>query len=435
MRHLLRPDRLRDLKAASFATLGLAAMTARRARQLVIRNEGPPVLLLSLGWRRGSAMVIRELVRQGYTVHVASQDFPANEARFATAWHKVNCLTEPDKLLRIARTIGPIAVLVEQRNVLLRPKAMLIDQLGLRDFGLKSAETSNSKIAFREAIDVAGVTNLPWCLLDDIAKHQIAFPFLVKPELGTGSRGVSLVTNETELVAARQRIAHFAAMPDALTGGRTLVEGFIKGRQFDVEGVCYDGAFYPLVMVEEHYEQLGHAFPSAWYLFNPPVPEVLREQICDTAIRIVDACGVRNGAFHCEVRLSGDGKVYPIDYSNRLGYPRAVSQACGLSYIELYARTMTGRGFKPPVPQRHCVFQRFIRTAEEKARFVRLAQEVPGSVLEFRRVNNIIAGEERFGRITLFAESQGALRHLLVRYQVEPEEWQRLYSDTYATAA
>ncbi len=314
---------------------------------------------------------------------------------------------------------------MEQRNILLPIKARLNTELGLVDYGDKSHRTSNSKIELRTAIDDAGEPNIKWCLLSDCNPKEFPLPYVIKPETGTGSRGITVVEEEKDIEFAMDKLAGLEN--DETVGGRIFVEEVIRGRQFDVEGVYLDGECFPLSLTEEHYDQVGKALPSSWYLFSPPVGEETRARILNAAKRFTKALGVKNGAFHCEMRLDAKGGIYAIDYSNRMGYPLLVSECCGYNFPEEYVKVMAGQSPDHQNLRQRTVFQRFIRSQKELKGYRELMNENPEIVIEKRMLGSIVGGVETFARIALRSEDFEELSSVLVKYDIVPPQWYDYY--------
>lgn len=414
----------RDAKAYAYGLMGAAKMAAKQ-----VRPPSTPrgrAVLLSLGGRRGSPFLASTLSRLGYELHVLSKEYPGYESAYASKWHRIDALGDYEKVLQKVEQIEPDFVFSEMKNILLPVKAGLLEDLKLGDFGVKSAMTSTSKIDFRRALDEAGARSVKWCLLADLDNHSIDFPFVIKPDRGTGSRGIHFIENEAELIAARHHLDGFEE--DILVGGEMIVEQFVRGRQFDVEGVVHQGTVYPLSLTEEHYDQVEQQFPSSWYLFSPPINDDLKQGLLDCAAETVLAAGVRSGAFHCEMRVSAaSGDIAPLDYSNRMGYPKMVSEASSLSFFDNYVGSITDLDFDPPRPSWGTVFQRFIKSPRELQSYLAMEVALPDNIIEFRKQPNSVAGVQRYGRISLRADDFGELSGILERFDVVPDEWATIY--------
>ncbi len=413
---------LRRLKAASFGFVGRIKMLARQ------KSSPSPlgtIVLFSLGGMRGSPILSREISKLGYDLHVLSPEFPSYEAGFAKGWTRDNLDGYSTDLHDAIAEVNPRAVMVEQRNILLPLMAKAQKEHELPLSGTISHLTSNSKIQMRKAIDHAKLPNLPWTLLKDYNPDSFPFPFMLKPEKGTGSRGVSLIRNDFDLTRAKQTIADLEN--DPTVGGEIILEAFLEGRQFDVEGVCHKGKCYPLSLTEEQYDIVGNAFPSTWYLFSPPIEEKLRIALFKRACELVHALGVRNGAFHCEMRIDSNGQIFPIDYSNRMGYPKLVSHCSGQSFPGLYVQSLVEDDFTAPEIKSRIIFQRFVRDEKELARFKLMLRENRECALELKMLGSTVAGVKILARIAIIADGFPEMKSLLARYDLVPAEWESYY--------
>ena len=414
--------RLRRFKAASYG--------ARNWFKMFKNSKSSPsskgtIVLFSLGGMRGSPILSREIHKLGYDLHVFSPDFPSYEAGFARSWTRVNFDGYNSEIKAALTKIKPRAIMVEQRNILLPIMAEAQREFKLPMSGTISHLTSNSKIRLREAVDAANLPNLPWVLLKDYDPQTFPFPFMLKPETGTGSRGVSLIRNIDDLSVAKDKVIELAS--DPTVGGEIIIETYLEGRQFDVEGVCHKGKCYPLSLTEEQYDIVGNAFPSTWYLFSPPVGGKMRTALFERACELVHALGVRNGAFHCEMRLDENDEIFPIDYSNRMGYPKLVSHCSGQSFPGLYVQSLVEDDFSPPKINEKTIFQRFVRNQTDLDRFKTLLSENPDCALELKMFGSTVAGVKILARIAIIADSFFEMKNLLSRYDLVPAEWEEYY--------
>lgn len=415
----------RDFKST---LIGLSEIIKKK----IIKNDSQretngEVVLLSLGGRFGFPMLAKALVDMGFTVHVLSKKVPGHELRYAQKWHRVDCLGDRQELIKVIEGLKVVGIFSEMKNVLLPIKADLQEHFGLRSIGSFSSSASNSKLKFREAIDEANVNNLIWEVFKPLENSLQSFPFVIKPEVGTGSRGVHMIRTESELTSVSNELLN--RKKSVLFDGSLLTEQYIEGRQFDVEGISRDGVHYPLTLTEEKYEQVGDLFPSLWYLFSPPVSRSMDEKIKNFAKQILNALSVKNGAWHCEIRIDENGGLYPIDFSNRMGYPRMVTETCGHNFLDLYVRTLLPSNFELPELQHNTVYQRFLKNERERRIFSKLESENPEVIIEFRKLTTMIAEVPRFGRVSIKSENYESLSTLLKKYDVKPTEWDHLYRE------
>lgn len=412
------------LRKVRYFALSIISRVALCVRGLATNGEKQTLVLLALGASKGSPFVARSVLEAGYRLVVCAPRVPMYEGRYASKWIKVDPQGDYDTLLNVVKNEHPLAVLVEQRNILLPVKARLNADIGFDFYGQSSYITSNSKVEFRKALSTADVPNIPWCLLEDLKDSKVSFPLIFKPEKGTGSRGIRIVNSDEDLQEAIAGLEQFN--DDETVGGRVLLEELVEGRQFDVEGVYQNGKYSPLAFIEEHYDIVGTAIPSAWYLFNPPVSKQIEDVVYNSAEAFTQALGVNHGAFHCEMKVTSELSAYAIDYSNRMGYPHLVSEACGQWFPELYVRVMAGERLALDNLQKGTVFQEYIRTEEKYSRYKQLLKKYPKMLVQ-RNIHFVTAGVPMRARVALKADSYEHISNILDEFNLVPVQWEDFY--------
>lgn len=387
--------------------------------------DKPNVIVLSLGTIGNSASVAKAAKAQGYNVHVFCQEAPFREAPYLDVWHRLDCRSDFDKALTLARSLAPKAILIAEKNLLLPMQAHLADALGLRSVGSLAAQTSNSKIAFREALDAAGVPQLPWCRLDDYTADRLTLPAVLKPDCGTASKGVRYVAKDADLELDPSYTARMSQDPSV--SGPFLLESYVEGRQFDVEGLARDGKYHVLTIVEEKYQDTPPYFPPCWFLFNPPIPEELRQKLIDHVTQALNAVGVINGAWHCEVRVDRDGRVRVLDYANRMGYNQFVSHASGVGFADSYVALMCDPDFKMPTPEPRSLMRFLSRDKAETAALARLRRRRIDAVVLPNFMPFEFSYHQYFAMIGILQPDFTTLAELLRHYGVMPDEWHEIY--------
>ncbi|MDQ2814191.1 MAG: ATP-grasp domain-containing protein, partial [Actinomycetota bacterium] len=124
-------------------------------------------------------------------------------------------------------------------------------------------------------------------------------PWILKPRDAMGSTGVSQVSSAADLPVA------LALLPDP---GRFLVEEFVSGPEFSVEGIFQSGRPRILSVTAKEtvpppfFVETAHTLPA-------DLPESRRREIEDTVSAALLALGLRIGAFHVEIWLTPAGVV------------------------------------------------------------------------------------------------------------------------------
>ncbi|WP_067537913.1 ATP-grasp domain-containing protein [Nocardia crassostreae] len=124
-------------------------------------------------------------------------------------------------------------------------------------------------------------------------------PCIVKPRDDMGSTGVSWISSAADLPAA------MALLPGP---GAFLVEEFVSGPEFSVEGIFQGGRPVVLAITAKetvpppYFVEIAHTMPA-------DLPETRYREIRETVSAALLTVGLRVGAFHVEVWLTPSGVV------------------------------------------------------------------------------------------------------------------------------
>ncbi|MEU9041623.1 MULTISPECIES: ATP-grasp domain-containing protein [unclassified Kitasatospora] len=166
---------------------------------------------------------------------------------------------------------------------------------------------------------------------------------VVKPRRGSSSEGVSRVSDPAAMAAA------FRDARDA--DGLALVEEFVHGREFSVEGLFTQGTPHVLAVTEKAlapggFVEMGHTMPAA---LGDDEAEVV-----STVTAALRAIGLRRGHFHVECWVTGSGVVLGEVHARQGGdWIHAMLEWCHPE-LELYGHWLDDLLGTPPagVPAR-----------------------------------------------------------------------------------
>lgn len=203
------------------------------------------------------------------------------------------------------------------------------------------------------------------------------YPCVLKPKIGTFSEGVVLLQSKDDFYRLIDESEKQRRKTEFETG--YIVEEYIEGRQFDVEGIIHNGELVILSIVEENYTGFFPYFNINWFFFNAFVGKELYQKMYDTLQRAFVACGMLHGAYHCELRIDKNGDIRILEFSNRMGggFEQPISNVTGYSFAELYAKSMLNTLESTIVNNKnHYLLQKYFQYADElEAWKLYLAQE------------------------------------------------------------
>ena len=178
----------------------------------------------------------------------------------------------------------------------------------------EAALLSRRKDLARAHLKTAGLSSVPEHIRIPLAQHieqaeNIQFPCVVKPVSLSGSRGVIRADNSQQFNDACERISGMLSKEQQLPEEERdyiLVEEFISGPEFAVEGLLSNGQLQVLALFDKPDPLEGPYFEETYYI----TPSRLEPRLQDRIIRCVsDAChayGLLEGPVHAEVRLKDE---------------------------------------------------------------------------------------------------------------------------------
>jgi biotin carboxylase len=197
--------------------------------------------------------------------------------------------------------------------------ARIADRLGLPGQPVEVADAARDKVLMKRRFESAGVPIAPYILAngeDDAAAwvaRRRGYPVVIKPVRGSASQGVIRANNEQELRKAYRRVRRIVREGGHDTGGRSdmelLVEAYLDGREFSVELLVQKGEPRILCTFEKPSPLCGPFFEETLYITPPRITVEQRIAVESLAVRAVEALGLRNGAAHCEVRMTPVGSA------------------------------------------------------------------------------------------------------------------------------
>jgi biotin carboxylase len=249
-------------------------------------------------------------------------DDPWRDAAVAVRFHE-----EDESLQRIveashARPVTGV-VAVGDRPVVLAARAA--EALGLPGNPPQAASASVNKSLFRRTLASKGLP-VPW-FFEASAKADVAgdprvlYPCVIKPLGLSGSRGVIRANTPAELEAAAARLRALLLRKDVRAirsglGDTILVEGFINGREFAIEGVMTAGALQVFAIFDKPDPLDGPFFEETIYVTPPNLDRAQQESIGVQVGRAASALGLAHGPIHAECRVSADG-IFMLEVAAR----------------------------------------------------------------------------------------------------------------------
>jgi biotin carboxylase len=145
---------------------------------------------------------------------------------------------------------------------------------------------------------------------------------VLKPVGLSGSRGVIRANDAGEFDAAFTRIQALLARPQirAARAGledQILVEEYIDGAEYAVEGVMTEGALHVFALFDKPDPLTGPFFEETIYVTPSALAPGDQARVIDHVRRAADALGLRHGPVHAECRMAANGDIYVLEVAAR----------------------------------------------------------------------------------------------------------------------
>ena len=174
---------------------------------------------------------------------------------------------------------------------------------------------------------------------------ELKFPVVVKARRLSGSRGVIRVDDSEDLVRAVNwvRAIQSRADRDARELG-LIIEGFIPGREYALEGILTRGELTTLALFDKPDPLDGPYFEETIYVTPSRLPGHLQDRIHRDMVRVCRMAELTDGPVHAEMRVNDRG-IWILEVAARsIGglCGRALTHSLGMSLEELILRHALG---------------------------------------------------------------------------------------------
>jgi biotin carboxylase len=204
--------------------------------------------------------------------------------------------------------------------------ARVAQLLGLPGHSPAAAAAARDKRLTRERFKTAGLRvpefrMVPATLDPSTLAAGLTFPVVVKPSALSGSRGVMRADTAAGFVVAFERLRRLLesdevqAMQDAASEV-IIVESFIEGREFALEGVLDRGRLQTLALFDKPDPLDGPVFEETIYVTPSRAEPHVIAAIEEGVGAAVKALGLQHGPIHAECRVSAQG-VFVLEVAAR----------------------------------------------------------------------------------------------------------------------
>jgi ATP-grasp domain/L-amino acid ligase C-terminal domain 2/ATP-grasp N-terminal domain len=204
--------------------------------------------------------------------------------------------------------------------------ARVAERLGLPGHPPAAAEVARDKERSRARLRDAGLL-VPWFVPSPLSGDpgalvtRVDFPCVIKPVALSGSRGVMRADNVEQFLAVHARLQALMRQPEIraeqnAAHERLLIEGFIPGREFALEGVLHHCALTVLALFDKPDPLDGPFFEETIYVTPSSLDADTEARVIETVARAAAAIGLTHGPIHAECRVNDQG-VFVLEVAAR----------------------------------------------------------------------------------------------------------------------
>lgn len=302
--------------------------------------------------------------------------------------------------------------------------ARIAEKYGFPFYSVETAQWSTDKFQMKQRFMEGGVPCAKGRLVKSVEETvDMVYPVIVKPRDNSGSRGVKLCRSKEELAASMSEAFEVSKLDTV------LVEEYIEGPEYSIEGLHYDGKAEVIQFTEKkttefpYNVELGHIQPAN-------VSEKNQEKIREIIDKIGKAMNFVNCPSHTELKINERG-IFVIETSPRLGGDYITSTltplSTGVNLEDELLKTALGEDINPQPKAVQYSGVRFFDFEEGSVikhdpdvEFIKSWPQVIDFSFNLKageRVNRITSSLNRYGQLILIAGNRGSIDDAFEKYE------------------
>lgn len=302
--------------------------------------------------------------------------------------------------------------------------ARIAEKYGFPFYSVETAQWSTDKFQMKQRFMEGGVPCAKGRLVKSVSEvEDFEYPIIIKPRDNSGSRGVKLCRSKEELKASMSEALEVSKLDTV------LVEEFIEGPEYSIEGLHHDGKSEVIQFTEKkttefpYNVELGHIQPAN-------ISEENKQKIREIVLKIGKALNFENCPSHTELKINERG-IFVIETSPRLGGDYITSTitplSTGVNLEDELLKISLGESINPRPNAVQYAGIRFFAFQEGRVvkhtpdtKFVKSWPHVVDfsfSLKEGDTVNQITSSLNRYGQLILLADNRDAIEEAFEKYE------------------
>lgn len=271
--------------------------------------------ILVLGAGKGQVPIILLSKQKGFETIVASIKGNYPGIPLADKFYEVD-IRNKEKVLEIARKENIDGVIADQIDIAVPTAAYVTERLGLPSIGYQTSLKFTNKYLMRDEckrlkINVPEYYNAS--TLEELYNYypKLGLPFVIKPTDAAGSKGVSLVRIHEEIEEKFKNALQYSFKKEV------ILEQYIKGKEYVVEGISGNYTYKNLAFGEREYFDLQDIFIPKKTIFRPYNDEN-ELSILELNEKLINGLELKFGATHGEYLVEEKtNEIYLVEVAAR----------------------------------------------------------------------------------------------------------------------
>ena len=185
---------------------------------------------------------------------------------------------------------------------------------------IQAACAFRDKITMKQLAQAAGIKVPKFTILSlptDLITFQqdVGFPFVLKPARGAGASGITILRNMGDVYECMSKL------PESLHEGAYIMEEFIEGRVYHVDGIVKDGKIliaWPSVFIGSCLDAVHGSNLFGWHLLEKYNP--LTKRLNQFTQKVIKALPTPdNVVFHLEAFVDKNNQIRLCEIASRAG--------------------------------------------------------------------------------------------------------------------
>lgn len=303
--------------------------------------------------------------------------------------------------------------------------ARVAEKYGFPFYSIETAQWSTDKYQMKQRFMEGGVPCARGRLIAKVEEaDDLYYPLIVKPRDNSGSRGVKLCRNKEELQEAMQEALQYSHLDTV------LVEEYIEGQEYSIEGLHYDGKSEVIQFTEKtttefpYNVELAHKQPAN-------LTEEQKNDIRELVSKIAQCMHFEKCPSHTELKINKQG-IFIIETSPRLGGDYITSTLVPLSTginmedqllniaLDEKVDTQTGRVEKSSGVCFFCLPEGVVKMIDSQINDVATWTGVHSFELKLKdgdEVHPITSSLNRYGEFIVEAQNREELNRMMTEYE------------------